>query len=79
MKEIMKKGQNTLDKKRLFFKIFCYIHPERIMYDSIEATFMFEQVKIIFISLSIFLSFILNLYLLNCLIVIIFFYYFLVG
>uniref|UniRef100_A0A1X7T799 PH domain-containing protein n=1 Tax=Amphimedon queenslandica TaxID=400682 RepID=A0A1X7T799_AMPQE len=43
MKEIMKKGQNMLDKKRLFFKIFCYIHPERIMYDSIEATFMFEQ------------------------------------
>ena len=50
MKEIMKKGQNIRDKKRLFFKVFCFIHPERVMYDSIEATFMFEQVSLVALS-----------------------------
>ncbi len=31
-------------KQRLFFKILCYLHPENVLSDSIEATFMFEQV-----------------------------------
>ena len=45
MEEDRKKPQGGIPKKTvLFFKLFCYIHPESITYDSIEASFMFEQV-----------------------------------
>ena len=32
-------------KWRLFFKLFCYLSPQNIPQDSIESTFMFEQVS----------------------------------
>jgi hypothetical protein len=31
-------------KKRLFYKLFIYIHPERVFNDSLESCFMFEQI-----------------------------------
>ena len=45
MEEERKKPQGGIPKKTvLFFKLFCYIHPESVTNDSIEASFMFEQV-----------------------------------
>ena len=47
MVEAVKRPQNGVPKKpMLFFKLFCYIHPENVLIDSIEASFMFEQVCI---------------------------------
>lgn len=45
MEEERKKPQGGIPKKPiLFFKLFCYIRPESVTSDSIEASFMFEQV-----------------------------------
>ena len=33
-----------LEKWRLFFKLFCFIKPQNVPNESIEAAFMFEQV-----------------------------------
>jgi len=30
-------------KWRLFFKIFCFLHPDKIIEDSVEGSFLFEQ------------------------------------
>ena len=32
------------EKWRLFFKLFCFINPQNVPVDSIEAAFMYEQV-----------------------------------
>lgn len=34
-----------LEKWRLFFKLFCFIKPQNVPNESIEAAFMFEQVR----------------------------------
>ena len=33
------------DKRKLFFKMFCFINPHNVPTDSIEAAFMYEQVN----------------------------------
>ena len=33
-------------KWRLFFKIFCFLHPDKIAEDSVEGSFLFEQVSL---------------------------------
>ena len=38
-------GSPPPQKATLFFKIFCYLHPENVPMDSIEASFLFEQVS----------------------------------
>ena len=39
-------GSAPPQKATLFFKIFCYLHPENVPIDSIEASFMYEQVSL---------------------------------
>ena len=36
-------------KWQLFFKIFCFLHPKAVTHDSVEGTFLFEQVNELFI------------------------------
>ena len=44
--EAMKDLSKGIPQKwRLFFKLFCYLSPQNIPQDSIESTFMFEQVS----------------------------------
>ena len=44
--EAMKDMSKGIPQKwRLFFKLFCYLSPQNISQDSIESTFMFEQVN----------------------------------
>ncbi len=33
------------EKRKLFFKMFCFIRPQNVPSDSIENAFMFEQVR----------------------------------
>ena len=35
------------EKWKLFFKLFCYLRPENVPFDSIEAAFMYEQVSVL--------------------------------
>ena len=44
----LQSGSSPPQKATLFFKIFCYLHPEKVPIDSIEASFMFEQVNFVF-------------------------------
>ena len=37
-------------KWRLFFKIFCFLSPDRIAQDTVEGSFLFEQVFLFSIS-----------------------------
>ena len=34
------------EKWKLFFKLFCFVKPQNVPTDSIEAAFMFEQVTL---------------------------------
>ena len=40
----IKEGKN---KWRLFFKIFCFLHPDKVAEDSVEGSFLFEQVGLL--------------------------------
>ena len=45
--EAMKTAHKSAPQKSMiFFKLFCYVHPENVPNDSLEASFMFEQVSI---------------------------------
>ena len=33
------------EKRKLFFKLFCFINPQNVPSDGIENAFMFEQVS----------------------------------
>lgn len=44
--EAMKTAQKSAPQKStIFFKLFCYVHPENVPNDSLEASFIFEQVR----------------------------------
>lgn len=44
--EAVKSPTNDFPEKwKLFFKPFCYLKPENVPFDSIEAAFMYEQVS----------------------------------
>ena len=45
--EAMKTAQKAPPQKSMmFFKLFCYVHPENVPNDSLEASFLFEQVNV---------------------------------
>jgi len=38
-------NKNKRHKWQIFFKIFCFIHPERVLANTVEGIFLFEQVN----------------------------------
>ena len=44
-------GMTNVDRWQIFFKLFCFIKPEAVSHESMEAAFMYEQVRIIALSI----------------------------